>query len=217
MATQSLRPTLPVAAAFPDRLDSWSEIAAYLRCGKRTVQRWESEEGLPVHRLRRNSLAAVYALRSELDAWWQARVERPAPLVPPAAAEPTVAVLPFMDLSPDKDQDYFCDGLAEEITGALSRSGGLRVASRLAAFRFKSAAADISALGRELHARNLVEGSVRIAGAQMRVCVRLVDAENGRQRWSATYDCTPVDVFAVQQDIAAGVVDGVRTALAPVC
>lgn len=220
MAAQIVNPSIaaPVSArtAKPaaDRLDSWCEIAAYLRCGKRTVQRWEREGGLPVHRLRRNSLAAIYALKSELDAWWHSRIAGPRPPALPAEHEkPTIAVLPFVDLSRDKNHDYFCDGLAEEITGALSRQSGLRVASRLSAFRFKATAADTRAIGRQLRARNLLEGSVRTADNLVRVSVRLVDAEDGSHRWSATYDHYLADFIAIQQEIAAGILRGIGTAL----
>ncbi len=220
MAAQTANPiaAAPVTSgavkASGDRLDSWSDIAAYLRCGKRTVQRWEREEGLPVHRLRRNRLAAVYALKSELDAWWQSRIAGPCPAAQPEDGDkPTIAVLPFVDLSRDKNQDYFCDGLAEEIAVALSRQAGFRVASRLSAFRFKTIDADTKVIGRQLHARNLLEGSVRAAGGLVRVSVRLVNAEDGSQRWSATYDHHLGDFIAIQQDIAAGILRGIGTTL----
>src|SRR5690348_15225454 len=111
-----------------ERLDTWKEIAAYLKRGARTVQRWEAEEGLPVHRLRHDTLGSVYAYTSELDAWW---AERGAELnvAREAAATPVVAVLPFVDMSREQDQGYFCDGIAEEIINALGRLKGLRVVS----------------------------------------------------------------------------------------
>ena len=103
-----------------ERLDSWKEVAAYLRRGARTVQRWEREQGLPVHRLQHEKLGSVYAYKSELDEWWDTRrgeLETQPSAQKQGAA--SIAVLPFCDMSRDKDQDYFCEGIAEEITSAL--------------------------------------------------------------------------------------------------
>lgn len=111
------------------RLDSWKEIAAYLRRGARTVQRWEREQGLPVHRLQHDKLGSVYAYSDELDKWWESRrssLENAAPV--PAGKELSIAVLPFRDLTKEKDQEYLCEGLAEEIITTLSRVKSLRVA-----------------------------------------------------------------------------------------
>jgi len=93
-----------------ERFDSWKEIAAYLKRGARTVQRWEREEGLPVHRLVHGKLGSVYAYRAELDRWWAQRSASLAPQEP--AAGPSVAVLPFADMSRERDQAYFCEGMA---------------------------------------------------------------------------------------------------------
>ncbi len=144
------------------RLDSWKEIAAYLRRGARTVQRWESEEGLPVHRLQHEKLGSVYAFQSELDAWWESRRAR-LENAPPAAVQdaPSVAVLPFADLTREKDQSYFCEGVADEILAALARISGLKVASRGASFRFRSGVDDPRETARRLRVCRLLEGSVR--------------------------------------------------------
>jgi TolB-like protein/Flp pilus assembly protein TadD len=190
-----------------DRLDSWKEIAGYLRRGARTLQRWEREQGLPVHRLRHEQGSTVYAYRSELDAW----MARQGPEVdaPPAAGEeaaPSIAVLPFADISREKDQGYFCEGMAEEIINALSRLKGLRVASRTSAFQFRTAAADSREIGRRLRVGTLLEGSVRKAGNQLRIAVQLTDAESGYQLWSACYDREISDVFAIQEEIAQNII-----------
>jgi TolB-like protein/Tfp pilus assembly protein PilF len=197
-----------------ERLDSWKEIAAYLKRGARTVQRWEREEGLPVHRLQHDKLGSVYAYRSELDRWWAARSTVDAEPAPPAA-EASVAVLPFTDLSQQRDQAYFCEGVAEEITSALGRVEGLRVASRTAAFGFRPGAADGREIARRLRVRTLLEGSVRKSGDQLRITVRLDDAQTGYQLWSATYDREMSDIFAVQDEIARAVVGALRLALTP--
>jgi len=124
------------------RLDSWKEIAGHLRRGARTLQRWEREQGLPVHRLRHDQGSTIYAYKSELDAW-MARQRTVVEMHPPANEETglSIAVLPFTDISREKDQGYFCEGMAEEIINALSRIQGLRVASRSSAFQFKAAPA----------------------------------------------------------------------------
>ena len=111
-----------------ERLDSWKQIATYLRRGARTLQRWERDEGLPVHRLQHGTLGSVYAYTAELDRWW---AERTLERSPELAAEPSVAVLPFADMSRARDQAYFCEGIAEEITNALGRVEGLRIAVQL--------------------------------------------------------------------------------------
>src|SRR5512144_982199 len=99
-----------------DRLDSWKEIAAYLKRGTRTVQRWEAEEGLPVRRLQHDKLGSVYADKKELDGRWASRrpAEERESLVG-AESGASIAVLPFTDMSQEKDQGYFCEGMAEEI------------------------------------------------------------------------------------------------------
>ena len=195
-----------------ERLDSWKEIAAYLRRGARTLQRWEREEGLPVHRLQHGKLGSVYAYPEELDRWWAERSPGPPP---EAAAEPSVAVLPFTDMSRERDQAYFCEGIAEEITNALSRVTGLRVASRAAAFRFRPGAADHREIARRLHVRTLLEGSVRKWGDRLRIAVELADALSGYQLWSGRYDRESRDVFAVQDEIGRAVVGALRVALTP--
>ena len=210
--------TAPVAGSegrAPDdeRLDSWKEIAAHLRRGARTVQRWEREEGLPVHRLQHDRLGSVYAYRSELDRWWEARSAREAPA--PGATEASVAVLPFADMSRDRDQGYLCEGVAEEITSALSRVDGLHVAARTSAFHFRPGAADSREIARRLRVRTILEGSVRQAGDRLRVTVQLADARTGYHLWASTYDRETRDVFAVQDEIARSVVAALRLTLSP--
>ncbi len=180
-----------------DRLDSWKEIAAYLKRGPRTVQRWEREESLPVHRLRHDRLGPVFAYRSELDAWWdRRRVE----LQPRPGS--SVAVLPFADLSAERDQQYFCEGTAEEIIATLGRIPGLRVASRTASFQAPGPGTGCREIGRRLGVANLLEGSVRKAGNRLRIAVRLTESETGFQLWSAQYDRELKEVLALQDEIA---------------
>jgi adenylate cyclase len=200
--------------AAPDRLDSWKEIAAYLRRGARTVQRWEAEQGLPVHRLQHEEGSTVYAYKQELDAWWTSRRPAPEPEPPPAPeSAPSVAVLPFADMSQAQDQGYFCDGVAEEVMSTLARIPGLRVASRTSSFQFKGAAADSREIGRRLGVLTLLEGSVRRAGDRLRVAVHLTDCASGFQLWDGHYEREMRDIFAVQDEIAGQVAEALRVTL----
>ena len=196
------------------RLDSWKEIARYLKRGARTVQRWEREEGLPVHRLRHDKLGSVYAYPEELDAWWSARAaelkDESGSARPGGAA---VAVLPFADLSPQQDQAYFCDGIAEEIIDSLSRIQGLRVASRTSSFQFRTPHADCREIGRRLRVGTVLEGSVRKSGERLRIRVQLTSTERGSQLWSARYDRELKDIFAIQDEIARNVAQALQVTL----
>ncbi len=197
-----------------DRLDSWKEIAAYLKRGARTVQRWEREQGLPVHRLVHDKLGSVYAYQPELEAWWRSREAELANEPPlPAEAAPSVAVLPFADMSRERDQAYFCEGIAEEILDALSRIQGLRVSSRTASFHARTPDADPRRIGRRLRVGTLLEGSVRKSGDQLRIVVQLTDAESGFQLWSGRYDRQMSDIFSIQREIAENVVRALQATL----
>ena len=130
----------------------------------------------------------------------------------PAAS---IAVLPFADLSPERDQQYFSDGIAEEILNVLARIDGLKVASRTSAFQFRSAAAGIPAIAGELGVRHVLEGSVRKAGNRVRITAQLIDASTDARLWSETFDrtLTAEDLFAIQDEIAAATVSALRTKL----
>jgi len=121
---------------------------------------------------------------------------------PPAAS---VAVLPFLDLSPDKDQSYFADGVAEEILNALSQSRDLKVAARTSSFSFRDGAGDVRAIGAALGVATILEGSVRLSGGTVRVTAQLIEAENGYHLWSHTFDRPVSDIFQVQDEIAEAV------------
>ena len=135
------------------------------------------------------------------------------PIGPPPAA--SIAVLPFADLSAEKDQQYFSDGIAEEILNVLARIDGLKVASRTSAFQFRSAAAGIPAIAGELGVRHVLEGSVRKAGNRVRITAQLIDASTDEHLWSETFDrtLTAEDLFAIQDEIAAATVAALRTKL----
>jgi TolB-like protein len=197
-----------------DRLDSWKEIAAYVKRGVRTVRRWEREEGLPVHRHVHRTLGSVYAYKSEIDVWRQSGPRRPAPRSPPSApvTDPSlgevksVAVLPFANLSPDRENEYFADGLTDEITADLSRVRALRVTSRTSAMTFKGTAKDLKTIARELGVRYILEGGVRRAGNRLRITAQLIEASTDHHLWADKFDGSVEDVFAFQERLARVIV-----------
>jgi len=126
------------------------------------------------------------------------------------AAQSAIAVLPFTDMSPGRDQDYFCDGLAEELIDALTHVDGLRVAARSSSFQFRGGALDVRDVGRRLRVGALLEGSVRKEGGRLRVTVQLIEVEGGFHRWSQSFDRDLGDLFAVQQEIARAVATKLR-------
>jgi serine/threonine protein kinase/Tfp pilus assembly protein PilF len=139
----------------------------------------------------------------------------PSPAQPVVAAPPdrSIAVLPFVDLSERKDQEYFSDGIAEELIDLLSRIPEVQVAARTSAFSFKGKEQDARAIAARLGVANLIEGSVRKAGNVVRITVQLVRADTGYHLWSQTYDRRIDDVFRVQDEIAAAVVASLKVSL----
>lgn len=127
-----------------------------------------------------------------------------------AADVTAIAVLPFADMSPDRDQDYLCEGLAEELINALTHIDGLRVASRTASFQFRGPGADVRAVGQQLGVGTLLEGSVRKADDRLRVTVQLVEVATGYHRWSQRFDRRLDDVFAIEDEIAESVATSLR-------
>ena len=144
---------------------------------------------------------------------------------PPASASPnalpapadesmqSIAVLPFVNMSDDAANEYFADGIAEELLSVLSKISGLRVASRTSAFTFKGGHVDIATVAQRLNVATVLEGSVRKAGKRVRIAVQLVNVATDSHLWSETYDRELEDIFAVQDDIARSVVEGLRAVL----
>ncbi|HEU4725160.1 MAG TPA: protein kinase, partial [Candidatus Eisenbacteria bacterium] len=132
-----------------------------------------------------------------------------------AAAEKvaTVAVLPFVNRSADADDEYFSEGLADELLNVLAKIKGLRVSARASSFHFKGMNVTLGEIGRTLNVATVLDGSVRKAGNRVRISVQLVKVADGYHLWSETYDRTLDDIFAVQDDIAQAVVKELRTAL----
>ena len=127
--------------------------------------------------------------------------------------EQSIAVLPFADMSPDQDQEYFSDGLTEELLNLLAKVSGLHVASRTSAFSFKGKQEDIRDIAEKLRVRHVLEGSVRKAGDQLRITAQLIKAKDGYHLWSETYDRSIENVFAVQDEIARAVVESLKLQL----
>jgi len=126
---------------------------------------------------------------------------------------PRVAILPFADMSPEKNQDYFCEGTAEEIIDALCAVTGLHVASRSASFQLKNRAVDAREVGRLLNVHAFLEGSVRKSDDRLRITAQLIDVGHGGHLWSQSFDRKVEDIFSVQEDIARHVVAAMRVKL----
>ncbi|MGD0435124.1 MAG: hypothetical protein ABSB86_01565 [Bryobacteraceae bacterium] len=131
---------------------------------------------------------------------------------PPAAA--SIAVLPFEDMSPDRDQEYFCDGMTEEIIDALANIPGARVVARTSSFAFRGKQQDIREIGKKLNVATVLEGSVRKDGDRLRVTVQLNSVADGYHLWSETYERELKDVFAVQDEISRAIVSTLQLKLA---
>ena len=118
---------------------------------------------------------------------------------------PSIAVLPFRDMSPEKDQEYFCEGIAEELLNAFTKVSSLRVAARTSSFRFKGDNLDIPSIGKRLNVNNVLEGSVRKDGNNLRITAQLINVSDGFHLWSDTYDRELKSVFAIQNEIAQAI------------
>lgn len=132
---------------------------------------------------------------------------------PAVAEQGSIAVLPFADMSQERDQEYFADGLTEELLNVLAQLPGLRVASRTSAFSFKGQAVAIDSIARALRVAHVLEGSVRKEGDRLRITAQLINAADGYHLWSDTYDRDVGSVFAVQDEIAHAIVDALELRL----
>ncbi len=186
-----------------------------------------AKSGINRHLATAGIVLAIAALALLVDKFW---ISRPAPQSTAISAaestaatttatatavisEKSVAVLPFVDLSEKKDQEYFSDGLSEELIDLLSKVGELRVPARTSSFYFKGQHATIAQIAKALGVAHVLEGSVRKAGNTIRVTAQLIRADNGYHLWSETYDRDLKDVFKVQDDIAQSVVDKLKLSL----
>ena len=126
----------------------------------------------------------------------------------------SIGVLPFVDLSQAKDQEYFCDGISEEILDALAKVEGLRVVARTSSFSFKGKNADVAQIAQKLNVENVLEGSLRREGNRIRITAQLINARNGFHIWSETFERELQGVFAVQDEITRSIVDALKIKLA---
>lgn len=203
------------------RLESWKEIAAYLRRDKRTVQRWEREYGLPVHRLQLSTGSTVYAYPAELDAW---HTERRPPNFPTeessndsgrpgASGKIRLVVLPFANLSGDPQQDYFSAGLTDEMTTQLGRMNPRRLGVIAATSSQTVAGKTIAEIGRALNVQYVLEGSVRRGGNQVRVNAQLIQVSDETHVWADSYTEEVADILSVQSEVASAVASQICVAL----
>ena len=163
-------------------------------------------------------LVGIGVLAAAPGVVWYFMVRSPARPVPSsvpatAAATPSIAVLPFADMSPGKDQEYFSDGIAEEILNALAQVDGLRVIGRTSSFSFKGKTEDLRAIGEKLGVAHVLEGSVRKEGNRLRITAQLIEAAGGSHLWSKTFDREMKGIFAVQDEIARDVVEVLKVKL----
>ena len=243
-----------------DRLDSWKEIAAYLNCSERTVRRWE-EEGLPIHRHTHKKKAAIYAFKTEIDAWWRNGHERLKQIEdskeePPTAAVPwrrrtwlaagalaalsvtvmwfnvgglrdrlvgraqhlrieSLAVLPLENLSRDPEQEYFADGMTDQLITDLAQIPAVRVISRTSVMQYKKVGKPLDQIAQDLNIAAVVEGTVLRSGDRVRITVQLIQVKKEKHLWARSYEGDLRDVLGLQEQVARDVAAEIRVKLTP--
>jgi serine/threonine protein kinase/tetratricopeptide (TPR) repeat protein len=158
-------------------------------------------------------IAAIVVLALGAIAVWQLFLKTPAVLL--SAGKPIIAVLPFSDLSPQKDQAYFCDGMTDEIITKLSRLQGWKVMNKTSVMRYKDTDKNIKEIGQELGVTSILEGSIRKEEDDIRVTAQLINVEDGFHLWSEIYDRKLERIFAIQNDIAENIVSALKQKLTP--
>jgi adenylate cyclase len=132
---------------------------------------------------------------------------------PTSATKPSIAVLPFTNMSGDPEQEYFSDGISEDIITDLSKVGGLRVIARNSSFTYKGKAVDIRSVGRDLGCKAVLEGSIRKSGNRVRITAQLIEADSGEHLWAERYDRELTDIFEVQDDVTRTIVEALKVTL----
>ena len=209
-----------------DRLESWKEIAAYLKRGVRTVVRWEKEEGLPVHRHVHHKLGSIYALRSEVDAWRDGRREQARQSVATArrvsgmaAGRVLIAILPFENLSGVPAQMYLADGLTEEMISELGRVSpatlGVIARTTVMQYRGSKKRRSVQRIAEELNVDYVLEGSVRSEGERVRVTTQLIDGRDQTHLWAGSYDQPMRSILSLQRELAVDIAQQIRLQLSP--
>ncbi len=193
------------------RLDSWKEIASYLKRDVRTVQRWERREGLPVHRHQHDKIGSVYAYVGELARWFDGRRHS---LTAQQAEKTKLAILPFRDLS-GSDDPYFTDGLTEEMITEATRlqSAGLSVLARQTAAEYDESTASLAQMKTRLGVDYVLQGRIRRAGNRVRITAQLNEIQDHTQLWANTYERDLEDVLGVQAEIAQAIAHEIGLAL----
>jgi len=207
-----------MTANLADRLDSWKEIAAFLRRDVRTVQRWEKKEGLPVYRHQHEKLGSVYAFPGELSEWLNTR-QPAAPAAGTGQAKPgdkiRLAVLPFRNLSNDPDDRYFSAGLTEEMTTQITRlqPAELTVIARTTAEHYEPSPKSLKQMKQDLGVDYVLEGNMRRGGNRVRITARLSEVQDQTQLWAETYERDLSDVLSVQAEISQAIAAEIHLAL----
>ncbi len=187
-----------IATVSPVNNAAAPEHAAFATTVLRKSARWKSIA----------AISSVIAVAATAAVWiWQGRHEHV------AVEKPAIAILPFADLSADKSNQVFCDGLAEELLNALARVPELRITARTSAFMFRDRVADVRDIGRQLGVTHIVEGSVRREGTHVRISAQLISVNDGFQVWASTFDRPYNDVLAIQESIAKDVVQALEVKL----
>jgi len=213
---------LPDGVTTPPFCERVAMLLAGGEVGKRPARSLPATTPVPARRSFLWLAAAAAGVLMAAAIGWQAWRLMPTKQVPIPPATPVVAipeksiaVLPFVDMSEKRDQEYFSDGLSEELIDHLSHNPELKVIARTSSFAFKGKNEDIRTIARTLGVANLLEGSVRKAGNQLRITAQLIRAGDGVDLWSESYERQLTDVFKVQQEIAAAVVKGLQAKLLP--
>lgn len=217
------------------RLDSWKEVAAYLKKGVRTVRRWERQEKLPVHRHFHGKQGTVYAFADELDHWLHGRTVKEIADQLPASHEPqapevpgletaqkgsqvrpaVIAVLPLRNLSADPEEQRFADGLTDELIMELGHCcpDSLRVIGLTSVMQYRQSPKTIAQIGQELGADYILEGGIRRNGPRVHLAARLIAARDQAHVWADSYEIQLPPVFSLQQALARQVADSLSTEL----
>jgi non-specific serine/threonine protein kinase len=164
---------------------------------------------------RRHRCQSAADMRGALEAVKRARDSSATRQAAPAHVKPSIAVLPFANTSADKENDYFSDGLAEEIINVLANVPGLKVAGRTSSFFFRGKDVELGEIGRRLNVEHLLEGSVRKVGNRIRVTAQLIKVADGFHLWSERYDREMTDIFAIQDEITQSIAAALRIKLSP--
>ncbi|MFC1702563.1 adenylyl cyclase, partial [Pseudomonadota bacterium] len=192
---------------------------------EKDVDRSQSITHKTAHRMNRNIIIALviavalllvdkFRPETNTDAGADAvKVENVEISTPGAEKEKSIAVLPFVDMSPDGDQGYFADGISEEILNVLVKTHTLKVAGRTSSFQFRDREVDLQTIGEQLGVANILEGSIRKANNRVRITAQLVTASDGFHLWSETYDRELTDIFAIQDEIARAITDALAIEL----